>query len=337
MDHWDLVLRTIQLMRILVMSGWIILAGLMLVSVILLFELRSWPYELLHHFSLHYLLLSSLLMILFLLLRRKIAASSAAILLLVFAGFSWNAYRVSNTGPYSARISPDVGQEHKRPLIVITHNVSDTNKNHREVRKWLRSKPADVVVLQEVPSREAALYREDKIFKHQLEVYDAAFNDPDFPDDRVLVILSQYALSQEPKFKPFEGSRPVVIVRVSVPHTENPWVVVVDAYDPTSSKKLVKRDKFLLGIAPIIRELNGPVVVAGDFNATPCTPVFKDFLRLADLSLWGLPVPTFPAQLGWLGISIDHILVRHVQVTDVETLSSMGSDHRPLKAILTIP
>jgi endonuclease/exonuclease/phosphatase (EEP) superfamily protein YafD len=193
------------------------------------------------------------------------------------------------------------------------------------------------VVLQEVPAREAALYRNEHVYTHQLDIFDPALNHPNFPDDKGFVILSKHPVAAEPNFKPFKGSRPIAIVRVSVPNAIDPWIVAVDTVDPKTMAGLANRDRLLLGIAQKISELPGPVVVAGDFNATPFTPVFKDFVRLANVSPMRLPVPTFPAIFGWLGIPIDHILVRDVQVKDVEALSSIGSDHRPLKATLILP
>lgn len=320
-----------------VFGGRIILVGLTLAGAVLLLRLRSWPYELIHHFVLQYFLLSSFLATAFLLLRRRVAASFSVMLILVFAGILWSAYGVSGRGLYWAATSPGDSQDRPRLLTVITHNVRDTNKRHRELRTWLRSNPADVVALQEVPSREVALYREEHVYLHQLEIFDPALNHPNFPDDKALVILSKYPVTAEPNFKPFNRSRPIAIVRVSVPNAKDPWIVVVDAWDPKTRANLANRDQLLLGIARKISELRGPIVVAGDFNATPYTPVFKDFLRLANVSPSQSPVPTFPAILGWLGIPVDHILVRDVQVTDVEALSSIGSDHLPLKATLILP
>ena len=331
--------RMMRQMRIgFVIGGWIILVGLTLAGGALLLGLRSWPYELLHHFLLHYLILSSFLATGFLLLKRRVAASFSAMLLMVFAGNLSSAYSVSGRGLYwEVATSPGDNQDRPHSLTVITYNVLDTNKHHRELRNWLRSSPADVVALQEVPSREVALYREEHIYPHQLEIFDPALNHPNFPDNKALVVLSKYPVVAEPNFKPFNQSRPIAIVRISVPNAQDPWIVVVDAWDPKTTISLASRDRLLLGIAGKISELRGPIVVAGDFNATPFTPVFKDFLRLANVSFSQLPVSTFPAILGWLGIPVDHILVRDVQVTDVEALSSIGSDHRPLKATLILP
>ena len=81
-----------------------------------------------------------------------------------------------------------------------------------------------------------------------------------------------------------------------------------------TAKLLDQRDRLLLGAAKKIGDLSGPVVVAGDFNATPLTPIFNDFLKIADITASRFYVPTFPSKFKWFGIPIDHILVRHIRV-----------------------
>lgn len=326
-----------QIRRGFLIGGRVALVGLTLAGIVLLLRLRAWPYELLQHFVLHYFLLSSALAAGFLLVRKWVATSWSVVLLMLFTGFLWNVYTVPERTSFRVAASSGDGQDRLRSWTVITQNVRDTNKQHHEFRAWLRSNPADVVVLQEVPAREVTRYRNEQLYTHQREIFDPALNNQKFPDDRAFVILSKYPISAESEFKPFKGSRPIVIVRISIPDANDPWIVAVDTNDPKTMAGLVSRDRLLLGVARKISELPGPVVVAGDFNASPFTPVFKDFMQRANLSSMHTPVSTFPAMLGWLGIPIDHILVRDVQVKDVEALASIGSDHRPLKATLILP
>ncbi|MGD9136469.1 MAG: endonuclease/exonuclease/phosphatase family protein, partial [Desulfobacterales bacterium] len=222
-------------------------------------------------------------------------------------------------------------------ITLISHNIQDANKHHPELGLWLQSQPADVVLLQEVPSRIAAWYREKSFYPYQLEVYDPALNHPNFPDNKAIVILSKYPVSGDLEFKPSKDSRPVPIVRICIPDAQDPWVAIIDAPVPKTAKLLDQRDRLLIGAAEMIRELSGPIVVAGDFNATPLTPTFKDFLKIANLSVLGFYIPTFPSKLKWLGIPIDHILVRNIREKSMKALPAIGSDHRPLKAVLFLP
>lgn len=321
----------------LLAAGWITLVGLAFAGSVLLSGLQFWPFELVHHFTLHYLFSGAILTFVFLVLRRRVAAAFSAILVLLFAGFSWSGYNGLAGGSYASVVATGHEQGPNRSLTVITHNVHDANERHPELRAWLGTEPADLVMLQEVPYRQAALYREEGIYPRRLEIFDPTLNHPNFPDDKGLVILSRYPISKGQAFRPFDRSRPIAIVRVSVPDAGDIWAVSVDAWDPKTAANLVNRDRLLLGIAQKLSELDGPVVVAGDFNATPFTPVFGEFLQLAKLSPPQSPVATYPAVLGWLGLPIDHILVRNVRIDDVKALDPLGSDHRPLKATLTIP
>ena len=315
----------------------VILGGLAIAAAIILFKLRLWPFELFHHFALQYFLLSGLLIIVCLVFRAKVEVALFALLLLIFGGSLWSAYGVPRVSQDLITKFPNNYQKRFCLITLISHNIEDINKRHRELGLWLQGQPADVVLLQEVPSRIAAWYRKKSIYPYQIEVYDPALNHPNFPGNRAIVILSKYPVSGELKFKPFKDSRPVPTVRICIPNAQDLWVVVIDAREPKTSKLLDQRDRLLIGAAKKISELSGPVVVAGDFNATPLTPIFNDFLKIADVSATKFYISTFPSILNWIGIPLDHILVRNIRVKRIKALQSIGSDHRPLKAELLIP
>jgi endonuclease/exonuclease/phosphatase (EEP) superfamily protein YafD len=90
-------------------------------------------------------------------------------------------------------------------------------------------------------------------------------------------------------------------------------------------------------MADAVSRLDGPVVVAGDFNTTPYAPIFETFLNTARVSTFHDFPATFPAALGGLGIPIDHILVRDAELADLASVGSIGSDHRPLRALVKLP
>lgn len=76
--------------------------------------------------------------------------------------------------------------------------------------------------------------------------------------------------------------------------------------------------------------VDGPLIVLGDFNATTLSPTFARLLfgtglRIASASR--LMTPTYFAY-GRLGVRIDHVLVRNVDVVHDEVFTLTGSDHR---------
>jgi endonuclease/exonuclease/phosphatase (EEP) superfamily protein YafD len=86
---------------------------------------------------------------------------------------------------------------------------------------------------------------------------------------------------------------------------------------------------------------HGPVMVAGDLNATPDVLEFRRLLRdgykdAAEQAGAGL-TRTHPADISLPPLfAVDHILTRDCRATSVRTLSVPGSDHRALVAALAV-
>jgi endonuclease/exonuclease/phosphatase (EEP) superfamily protein YafD len=83
-----------------------------------------------------------------------------------------------------------------------------------------------------------------------------------------------------------------------------------------------------------------PVIVAGDFNATPFSPIFRKVIKISGLkdSREGFGwQPSWPTYVPLLWLPIDHILVSsEIQVHNRATGSFIGSDHYPVFADLSI-
>jgi endonuclease/exonuclease/phosphatase (EEP) superfamily protein YafD len=93
----------------------------------------------------------------------------------------------------------------------------------------------------------------------------------------------------------------------------------------------------------LARQINGqslPVIVAGDLNATPYSPIFRSFLDVSGLkdSREGFGwQPSWPAYFPLLWLPIDHILVSpEIQVHNRSTGPYIGSDHFPVFAELSM-
>ena len=101
----------------------------------------------------------------------------------------------------------------------------------------------------------------------------------------------------------------------------------------------VRKEQFLL-LADEVADKSMPVIVAGDFNATPFSPIFRKLLKISGLkdSREGFGwQPSWPTYFPPLWIPIDHILVSpEIQVHKRSTGSYIGSDHYPVFAELSI-
>lgn len=90
-------------------------------------------------------------------------------------------------------------------------------------------------------------------------------------------------------------------------------------------------------LRPYFERLQGPMIVAGDFNATPWSQTVRQIAEASKTSSvdglrpsWLLN-GTLAQAARWIGMPLDHILVSdRISGTRVETLGPVGSDHLPL-------
>jgi endonuclease/exonuclease/phosphatase (EEP) superfamily protein YafD len=99
--------------------------------------------------------------------------------------------------------------------------------------------------------------------------------------------------------------------------------------------------RFATVLAELGASANGPVIVAGDLNATPDVLEFRRLLRdgyrdAAEQARAGL-TRTHPADIGVPPVfAVDHILLRGATATSVRTRPISGSDHRALLADIAL-
>jgi endonuclease/exonuclease/phosphatase (EEP) superfamily protein YafD len=90
-----------------------------------------------------------------------------------------------------------------------------------------------------------------------------------------------------------------------------------------------------------VSSLDGPAIVAGDFNCTMWSPLYKSVARRGKLNnaRAGLGIaPTWFHLGGSLYLlPLDHILARGARFTAARAGAGIGSDHRPLIAELSLP
>lgn len=100
-------------------------------------------------------------------------------------------------------------------------------------------------------------------------------------------------------------------------------------------------------LARFAEETPGPLVLAGDFNATPGHRPYRDLLRRGTFDDAVGAVPTFPsgdASLAPCGVdlptgpvlALDHVLVRGLESVGAQVGVGEGSDHLPVLADLRV-
>lgn len=91
-------------------------------------------------------------------------------------------------------------------------------------------------------------------------------------------------------------------------------------------------------LAERLRELPEPLVLSGDFNAAPWSPLMARIMADAGLSRLSVTGPTWPSPLLAVGIPIDHVLgSAGIGAVAASILNDVGSDHRPVLVRLTLP
>jgi endonuclease/exonuclease/phosphatase (EEP) superfamily protein YafD len=224
----------------------------------------SWMLELTTHFRVQYLVVTAAMLV-FAALRQKWAACAV----LVAAG----AVSAAPVLPYlSLPIAPSASAE---PAVVkvLTVNVSYRQFSVRRLFEIVRNADPDVLVIQELtPHADSVLKDFDTAFPH--------FHKFSADGPRGIGIWSRYELESAATFA--LGRLPAIEARVRAPQGS---FTVIGAHlsSPVRPRRAAARNSELRELGVRSAAIEGPLVVAGDFNITPYSPYFTDWLELSGL------------------------------------------------------
>lgn len=209
-------------------------------------------------------------------------------------------------------------------LTVITVNLLWSNGQHQRLRDWLQTEAPDIVVTQETTARWAAEL--DKL-------------DPLLPYRRLPGPLDDLAILSRHPFEMVEltgirahGTLAMAMLSIGRRRVD---VMGLHASVPASPTWQLARDTMFEDIARFARRTRHPLIVAGDFNATPWNRSMRRLVRESPLRhAPGFWQPTWTAYVPhWMGIPIDHVLAAtDCRVVDRRVGPDIGSDHRPVVA-----
>lgn len=291
----------------------VVAALVALVSVLPLGARLSWPLELTAHFRVQYLVVTAVVLALTLLRRRWTAAA-----LLVAAG----AVSAAPVLPYLPLPPGSVARAAiAAPIKVLTVNVSFRQFSARRLLELVRQFDPDVVVVQELtPHAERELAALDELFAQNRR----------FPADGPygIGLWSRFPLESSATFA--LGRRPAIEARIAGP-TGAFTVIGVHLSAPTTAARAAARNRELSALAARSAAHPEPLVVAGDFNTTPYSPYFTDWLAASGLtdSRRGRTMSiSWPTTLPVIGIPIDHVAVNGgFTVLSHRRLPNFESDH----------
>jgi endonuclease/exonuclease/phosphatase (EEP) superfamily protein YafD len=271
----------------------------------------SWVVELTTHFRVQYLAATVVLLVP-LLLRRLHRASAALVLASAISAAVVFPYLPFGVAPASG-VGP--------PIKVLSVNISFGRFSPRRLREIIRAENPDVLIAQELtPYADKELAELDTEFPHRYEL----------PAD------GAYGIGVWSRL-PFEDVKPLALARLPaiqarIRSSHGTFTLLgVHLSAPTSPRRAESRNIELRELARRMAAIEGPALVAGDFNITPYSPYFADFLAatgLTDARRERTMSVSWPTSLSLAGIPIDHVAVNDgFAILSHRRLPDFGSDH----------
>jgi endonuclease/exonuclease/phosphatase (EEP) superfamily protein YafD len=301
-------------------------AGLVLVTVFVLFARLWWVFDLFTHFRLQYFVAAVILAVVALAVR---AYPAAAVLAAVALGHGLviKSLWLGESGVEAGRGG--------LPLRVIAANVYVSNRTPDKVLDFIRRHEGDIVILIDAKHKrwQAILAEIGALYPHQTP--------PTWRKAAPIILFSRYPILRHEIVQPPGGQRPYLEVDLQIDER----VVTVLGVHPAApalndASNSLARNRSLNHIGQSIRDRDRPLIVAGDFNITPFSPHFRDLIAAGGLRNaaqgqgW---VPTWPREFWPVRVPIDHVLIRGpFAVQSLTRGPSIGSDHFPVIADLKL-
>jgi endonuclease/exonuclease/phosphatase (EEP) superfamily protein YafD len=211
-------------------------------------------------------------------------------------------------------------------LRVLSANLDSDNRDMAEFSAMVqRTDPDFIVVIEITPWSLGSLSPAMTGYVHREMILRE--------DDYGLGLFSRYPI-KEAEVLYFAGrDTPTLKLRLTIDNRELVFLIthVTPPIGPTLSEQ---RNATLELLAKEANGLSGPVVLCGDMNVTPWSPVFEDFLRRSKLTAthqgFGYQ-GTWPTVFLPFLVPIDHCFVSDgFTVVRREVLEGVGSDHFPV-------
>ncbi|MEJ5253822.1 MAG: endonuclease/exonuclease/phosphatase family protein [Acidimicrobiales bacterium] len=269
--------------------------------------------------------------------------SSGALLVAVWFARRWLAMVAGLTSvlvcamllPFARPVTSVVGDGPQLDLYVANVRFNNTTPE-RAVSQALAS-GADVLVLIELTPAYLELFRQQGADqRYPFQLLDAA------RDAYGAAIYSRLPL-RDPRVDQLAGlAVPTATVQVGDRAVE---LRAVHVGAPVGGQ--VSRWEWQLGrIRDLATHLEGPAVLAGDFNATRWHPAFRELIDGSELTDAHESVgrglsASWPMEGQGLRVlgpfaRLDHALVHDLQITEVRDLPASGSDHRPFTVTVAL-
>jgi endonuclease/exonuclease/phosphatase (EEP) superfamily protein YafD len=273
-----------------------------------------WPLSLIEHFRVQYLVVG-------------VGVVGAAILGTRFFDAALIAWLVN-----LAIVAPDLGgSAHAKTgthVRLVFANVLSANRAYDKVAALIRETQPDIVALVEM---RAPWFAE---LAPALAGYEKLEHGRD--DNFGLALYVRGSLHGHIEY--FGETVPTIVAEIGT-RGVTATVIVTHPVPPVDSRAQSEQGEHLAGVAGHVTSLRGPIVLAGDLNATPWSRYFRKLVGTTGLcdSRAGFGYQgSFPASSALQRIPIDHVLVScDIGVRDRRIGPDVGSDHLPVIVDLT--
>ncbi len=290
-----------------------------------------WWFELTTHFRVQYFVACVLLLVVFAAQRKPrwcAALAGCAIINAVairhYVPLPWHA--AASAAAAAEAAEPDAAHA----LKVLSANVWYRNRSADRLLGLVRAESPDLVLLVEfTPRAERAVEELRAKYPYRIES----------PAEGAagIALYSRFPLEGAEAFE--LGSRAALEARVQTP--DGVFALIgVHLRSPTSRYFARLRNRELTLLAQRVNDAGRPVVVAGDFNVTPFSPYYTEWLdatKLTDTRYDRNLTPSWPAFLPIIAIPIDHCAVSdEFRIISQRRLPAFGSDHYAILAELAL-
>lgn len=312
------------------------LGGLVIVATTLpMLRASAWWVRIFDFPRVQILLLGGAVLVLTLLFGRPLRPATGIVLALLAASLAFQLWQIY---PYTIlagkQVQDATGARPATTLRLLVANVLMTNRNDAGFRQLLdREQPDLVLVLEPDHWWEERLRPLEADFPYALR----------HPLDNTygMLLYSRLKLSGEQVHFLVKEDIPSFRVQIHLPSGDlvDLWGLHPEPPTPQEGESSAPRDAELLLVGNVVRELQQPVIVAGDLNDVAwsrTTRLFQRISGLLDPRIGRGRFSTFHARYPMLRWPLDHVFHSdHFRLVELRVLPGFGSDHFPILAVLS--
>ena len=225
-------------------------------------------------------------------------------------------------------------------MTVTTANVYTGNRRYDDIEAELRKTNADLIAVVELSTG-----LRDHLAGDFSKTWPWSLKHPGDHGNFGIGLYSKHPF-ENPQVEFFNDDAIPSVSATIVCNGQRVHILATHTLPPMGPRRFAHRNKHLKMVADEVRqrrqrEPDVPLVVLGDLNLTPWSPVFSDFLKQSQLHRAGdghgwtptwYRFPSFP-----FGLVLDHVLTTNDVTCVAHTVGSdIGSDHRFVTAKLSL-